>query len=65
MDENCYGRSLLPYCCAEPPSSVGSVANLRTGGRWLDSRLGKYSFRELMRVFATGFIPLSPLSVRQ
>ena len=40
--------------------SVTSVADLRTGGRWL---LGQYSFRGLMIVIATGFIPLSPLSV--
>ena len=48
---------------AESHSSVGSDANLRTGGRWFDPRLGQYSFRELMIVIATGFIPLSPLSV--
>ena len=45
--------------CAEPHSSVGSVADLRTGGRWFDPRQG----RGLMTVIATGFIPLSPLSV--
>ena len=33
---------------AEPHSSVGSVADLRTGGRWFDPRLGQYSFRGLM-----------------
>ena len=32
-------------------------------GRWFDLRLGQYSFRGLMIVIATGFIPLSPLSV--
>ena len=38
-------------CCvleAEPHSSVGSIADLRTGGRWFDARLGQYSFRGLM-----------------
>ena len=35
---------------AEPHSSVGSVADLRTGGRWCDPRLGRYSFRGLMIV---------------
>ena len=30
---------------------------------WFDPRLGQYSFRGLMIVIATGFIPLSPLSV--
>ena len=48
---------------AEPHSSVGSSADLRTGGQWFDLRLGQYSFRGLMIVIATGFIPLSPLSV--
>ena len=47
----------------EPHSSIGSVADLRTGGRWFDPRFGKYSFRGLITVIATGFIPLSPLSV--
>ena len=52
---------------AEPHSSVGSFADLRTGGHWFDPRfnswLGQYSFQGLMIVIATGFIPLSPLSV--
>ena len=48
---------------AEPHSSAGSVADLRTGGHQFDPRLGKYSFTGLMIVIATGFIPLSPLSV--
>ena len=48
---------------SEPHSSVGSVADLRKGGRWFDSRFGQYSFRVLMVVIATGFTPLSPLSV--
>ena len=47
----------------EPHSSVGSVADLRTGRRWFDPRLSQYSFRGLMIAIATGFIPLSPLSV--
>ena len=38
---------------AEPHSSVGSVADLRKGGRWFDPRLGQYSFRGLMVVIAT------------
>ena len=48
---------------AEPYSSVGSIAELRTVGRWFDPRLGLNSFRGLMTVIATGFIPLSILSV--
>ena len=48
---------------AEPHSSVGSVAYLRTGVCWFDSRLGQYSFRGLMIVIAIGFIALSPLSI--
>ena len=43
--------------------SVCSVADLRTGGHWFDPRLGQYSFRGFMIVIATGFIPLSTLSV--
>ena len=53
----------LSFSRAKPNSLVGSVADLRTGGRWFDPRLGLYSFRGLMIVIATGFIPLSPLSV--
>ena len=40
-------------CCfsfvkAEPHSSVGSIADLRTGGRWFDPRLSQYSFQGCM-----------------
>ena len=48
---------------AKPHSSVSSIADLRTGGRWFDPRLGQYSFRGLMKGIATGFIPLSLLSI--
>ena len=48
---------------AEPYSSVGSVAYLRTGGRWFVPRLDQHSFRGLMISIETGFILLSPLSV--
>ena len=44
---------------AEPHSSVGGIADLGTGSHWFDPRLSQYSFRELMIVIATGFIPLS------
>ena len=47
----------------EPHSSVGSVADLRTGSLWFDPRLGQHLFRELMIVIATGSIPSSPLSI--
>ena len=40
-----------------PHSSDGSIADLRTGGRWFDLLLGQYFFRELMIFIATGFIP--------
>ena len=43
--------------------SVGSGADLRTGGCWFDPRLGRYSFRQQTIVIATGFSTLSPLSV--
>ena len=36
----------------EPDSSVGSVADVRTVGRWFDPRLVLYSFRGLMIVVA-------------
>ena len=48
-----------PHTC----SPVGSVADLRIGGCWFDHRIGQYPFRGLMIVIATGFIPISPLSV--
>ena len=48
---------------AEPHSSVGSVAYLRTGGHWFDPRFGQYSSLGLMIVIVTGFIALSLLSV--
>ena len=48
---------------AEPHSSIGSVVDLRTAGRWFDPRLGQHSIRRLMIVIVTGFIPLSLLSV--
>ena len=46
-----------------PYGSDGIVKDLRTGGRWFDPRLGRYSFRGLITVIATGFISLSPMSV--
>ena len=54
-------RYIMQY--AEPHSSVGSVADLRTGGRWFDLRLGQYSPLGLVIVTATGFIPLLRLSI--
>ena len=48
---------------AEPHSSVGSVVDLRTGGRWFNPWLGQFSFLRLMIVIATGFILLSLMSV--
>ena len=48
---------------AEPHSSVSGVADLRPGGCCFDPWLGQYFFRGLMIVIATGFIPLSLLSL--
>ena len=48
---------------AEPHSRVSGVADLKTGGRWFDPRLGQYSCQRLMVVIATGLIPPSPLPV--
>ena len=53
----------LVFMFTKPYSPVGSVQDLSTGGRWFDPRLGQYSFRGLMIVIATGFIPISPLSI--
>ena len=53
----------MPRHCAQPHSSVGSIPYLRIGGCWFDPWLGQYSFRGLMIVIATGFIPLSQLSI--
>ena len=36
---------------------------VRYTGRWFDPRLSQYSFRGLMMVIATGFIPLSMLAI--
>ena len=54
---------LLFSSIPEPHSSFGGVSDLRTGGCWFDPWLGQYTFGGLMIVIATGFIPLSPLSV--
>ena len=53
----------LNICYADPHSTVGSDAHLKTEGRWFDPRLGQNSFRGLIIVIATRFIPVSPLSV--
>ena len=67
VDSFCYLVGYIGRCsllvCSRASSSVGSVRDLRTDGRWFDPRLGQYSFRGLMIVIATGFILLSPLSV--
>ena len=48
---------------SSPQSPFGSIRDFRTGGRWFDPFLSPYSFRKLMIVIATGFIPLSPMSI--
>ena len=48
---------LLFLEAVKPHSSVSNVWDLRTGGCWFNPGLGQYSFRELMIVIATGFIP--------
>ena len=54
----------VPFTKFRPPhSSVGNIADLRTGCRWFNLWLGQYSFRGLMVVIATGFISLPPLFV--
>ena len=54
-----YSNHILKSSQPESHSSVCSVQDLRTGGRWFDPWLGHYFFRRLMIVIATGFIPLS------
>ena len=48
---------------AEPHSLVGTVPDLRTGGRWLDPERAQNSFQGLMIVITTKVIPRSPLSI--
>ena len=45
--------ALRSYCYNMCRAPVGRVADLRTGGRWFDPRLGQYSFRGLIIVIAT------------
>ena len=77
--KNCSVRAISPflkdlYCghikpVVRVPHLVGgacvaqSVEYLRTEGHWFDAQLSQYSFRGLMIVIATGFNPLSQLSV--
>ena len=58
---HCGLRSFVPR--AKSHSSVGSVADLKTGDRWFNPRLGQYSFPGLMIVIATGFFSPSPLYI--
>ena len=52
---------IIKTSSTEPHSSVCSVADLRTGGRWFDPRLGQYSLRGLMLVIATFLSHRCPL----
>ena len=54
--------SLILIYTAQPHSSDGKVPDLRTGDCWFNPRLDQYSFRGMMIVITTGFIPLSLLS---
>ena len=50
---SCYCYHRYRHChSSSPNSSVGSVADLRTEGRWFDPQPGQYSFRGLMIVIA-------------
>ena len=51
-------------------SSVGSIADLRTGGRWFDTRLSQYFFQGLMIVIAVryldnGYVGKQPVSWKE
>ena len=48
------------YLCQ---GSIAWSVAYRTGGHWFDSWLSQYSLWGLMMVIATGFIPLSLLSI--
>ena len=55
---------LSAVCFEMDRSKILSYGNgLRKEGTWFDRQLGQYFFRGLMIVNATGFIPLSSLSV--
>ena len=58
-----FSSSTILHPIAEPHSSVGSVQDLRAGGRPLDPLLVQNSFRELVIVIVAGFIPLPQLSI--
>ena len=51
------------FVCHKPNSLVGGVQDFRKESLWFDPQLGQYSFRRFMIVIATGFIPLTPLSI--
>ena len=53
---------VIIFClCRAPCRLVVSVQNLKTEGSWFDPGFLLYSIRRLMIIFATGFIPLSPI----
>ena len=42
--------NMFLFTPAEPHSSVGSIQDLRTGGRWFDFRLDQFSFQVFMMI---------------
>ena len=44
-------------------NSIGSIQDLRTGGRWFDTRFDQYLFRASIVVIATGIIPPPRISI--
>ena len=57
VKEGYYKKPLKGSCHPDPGSLVGG------GSRKFDSRLCQYSFPGLIIDTATGFIPISPLSI--
>ena len=45
--------NMFLFTPAEPHSSVGSTQDLRTGGRWFDSRLDQFSFQVFMMIIVS------------
>ena len=54
---------IIKFGPAQPEAQSLAYRNFRKDGCWFDPWLIQYSFRELMIVIATGFTPLSPLSI--
>ena len=62
----CHSRQVdtsFRFVVIENSASHSTAVAYMTKGRWFNPWLGQCSFRRLMIVIATEFIPLSPLSI--